>query len=352
MRPWPAPTIALLLVLLGLAACDSAGTRPALLDSRPPPGIAPGFLAPPGFAWGAIKPSGGPELRYGVSAPEGAGRRGQVLILPDPDEPAEVWFETARALNQAGFVVWLFEWGAFGGSGRTLAPFDMVHAANAAAGPQAVAALVAHVIAPGPERPLTIMSSGDSASIALQALQLGTPAAAVIFSAPQAGEARSLQSWERLALRVGLGRLPAPEWRPWSRAESARAAPIGSEPWRGRLTHRWRLANPDLRQGGVSLGWRAIGAETRWTGLPETPVVNRILVLTDTPEGAGPAGRCQTKTGCRLVVQSDLGPSPHLAKAPVREPWMLEILAFLGGRSPETIPDMVDNTPSDATPIE
>ncbi len=352
MRLWPAPAIALFLVLSGLTACDAPGARPALLDSRPPPGIAPGFLAPPGFAWGAIRPSGAAELRYGVSAPDGSGRRGQVLILPDPDEPAEVWFETARALNQAGFVVWLFEWGAFGGSGRTLAPFDMVHAADAAAGPQAVAALVAHVIAPDPERPLTIMSSGDSASVAVQALQLGAPAVAVIFSAPQSGEARSLETWERLALRVGLGRLPAPEWRPWSRAESARAAPMGSDPWRGRLTHSWQLANPDLRQGGVSLGWRAIGAETRWTGLPEALVVNRVLVLTDTPRGAGPAGRCQSQTGCRLVVQSDLGPSPHLAKAPVREPWLLEILAFLGGRSPETLPSFVDDASSEAPPID
>lgn len=352
MRPWPAFLAALVLSLSGLAACDSPGARPALLDSRPPPSIAPRFLEPPGFAWGAIQPSGAAELRYGVSAPEGTGRRGQVLILPDPNEPAEVWFETVRALNQAGFVVWLLEWGAFGGSGRTLAPFDMIHAEDAASGPQAVAALIAKVITPVRERPLVIMTSGDSATIAVQALQLGAPASALILSAPQLGAARSLRAWERGALRVGLGRLPSPEWRPWSRAESERAMPVGSDPWRGRLIHSWRLANPDLRQGGTSLGWRAVGAETQWAGLPEAGLVGRVLVLTDTPESVGPTGRCQVPTGCRLVVQPDLTSSPHLAQDPVREAWLLEITSFLGGRSPATLPRLDGESISSDGPVE
>lgn len=347
MRPWPSLLAALVLALLGLAACDSQGGRPALLDSRPPPGIAPRFLEPPGFAWGAIQPPGSVQLRYGVSAPEGAGRRGQVLILPDPDEPAEVWFETASALNQAGHVVWILEWGAFGGSGRGLPPYDMVHAESATAGPQAIAALIAQVVAPAPIAPMVLIASGDSATNTLKAVQLGAPATAVILSAPQWSSARPLRPWEQAALRLGLGRLPSETWRPWSRAESERLVPVDADPWRGRLIHNWRLANPDLRQGGVSLGWRAIRAESHWAGLPEAPVIERLLVLSDNPEAAGPRGRCLSQTGCRLVVQSDLGLSPHLAPDQVREAWFAEIMAFLGGRPVETRP-----SPSDETPIE
>lgn len=347
MRPRPAPFAALVLALLGLAACDSPGGRPALLDSRPPPGIAPRFLGPPGFAWGAIQPPGSVQLRYGVSAPEGAGRRGQVLILPDPDEPAEVWFETASALNQAGHVVWLLEWGAFGGSGRQFPPHDMVHAESATAGPQAIAALISHVVAPAPDTPMVLIASGDSATNALKAVRLGAPATAVILSAPQWSAARPLRRWEQAALRLGLGRLPSQAWRPWSRAESERLTPADADPWRGRLIHSWRLANPDLRQSGTSLGWRAIRAESHWAGLPEAPLVKRLLVLSDTPDGAGARGRCQTQPGCSLVVQSDLGLSPHLAADPVREAWFAEIMTFLGGRPAETRP-----SPTDETPIE
>lgn len=318
-----------------------------MLDSHPPPGIAPRFLGPPGFAWGAIQPQGSVELRYGVSAPEGAGRRGQVLILPDPDEPAEVWFETASALNQAGHVVWLLEWGAYGGSGRQFPPYDMVHAETATAGPQVIAALIAHVIAPAPDAPMVLIASGHSATNALKAAQLGAPATAVILSAPQWATPRPPRPWERAALRVGLGRLPFPDWRPWSRAESERVVPVDADPWRGRLIHSWRLANPDLRQSGVSLGWRVLMTQSQWTGLPDTPAVVRLLVLSDRPDGAGSPGHCQSQNGCRLVVQPDLGRSPHLATDPVRDVWLAEIMAFLGER-----PAVRRPIPPDASPIE
>lgn len=327
MRHWLA-----LLAALVLAACDSAGPRPALLDSRSPPGLAPRFLAPQGWAWGAIQAPGEPELRYGVTAPSGSARLAHVLILPDTDEPAEVWFETAADLSRAGYVVWTLEWESFGGSGRRLPPYDMIHSDTAMAGPLAITALITQVIGPTPGRPLVLMASGDSAAAALTALELGAPADAVIFSAPDRVSAQSLKPWEHVAVRVGLARLPSPDWRPWSRAASALQRPAGADAWRGQLIHNWRLANPDLRQSGVSLGWRAVQGEARRSQGPQGPAAR--LVLTDRVQSVAVIADCQDEQGCRRVLQPGLGSAPHLAADDVRQAWLGEVIAFLDQQVP------------------
>ncbi|MDP1874784.1 alpha/beta hydrolase [Phenylobacterium sp.] len=338
MRPWLP-----LLAALALAACDSGGPRPALLDSRAPPGLAPRFLAPEGWAWGAVQPPDGPELRYGVTAPPGTGRRAEVLILPDSDEPAEVWFETAAALNAAGYVVWTLEWEGFGGSGRPLPPYDMIHAQTAGAGANAVAALISQVIRPSPDRPLTLMASGDSATVALAALQGNAPVGAAILSAPRLTAAQSQTPWEGLAVRAGLSRLPSPDWRPWSRSDSAQAQPPGADPWRGRLIHSWRLANPDLRQSGQSLGWRATRSEAHAGGVPQLSMSRPLLILAAQAEGIATADTCRTEQGCRLAIQPQFGSAPHLSLEAVRAAWLTEVTTFLDEQIPPTAPAARDD---------
>jgi lysophospholipase len=328
MRPWLA-----LLAALVLTACDSGAPRPALLDSRPPPGLSPRFLAPEGWAWGAIQPPHGPELRYGVTAPAGAARRAQVLILPDSDEPAEVWFETAADLTRAGYVVWTLEWAGFGGSGRLLPPHDMVHPGPPGTAPQALEALITQVIRPRPDRPLTLLASGDAAATALATLARQTPTGSVILSAPDLSNGPALQPWEGLAVRVGLGRLPSPGWRPWSRTASEAAMAAGADPWRGRVAHGWRLANPDLRQSGDSLAWRA--QQTQLAADDLAAIRPRpTLVLAGEAVGLASAAACRETLGCRAAIQPQLGSSPHLAPDLVRDAWFAEVTTFLDAQVP------------------
>ena len=332
MRPWLA-----LLAALVLTACDSGAPRPALLDSRPPPGLSPRFLAPEGWAWGAIQTPGGPELRYGVASPVGTARRAQVLILPDSDEPAEVWFETVRGLTQAGYVVWTLEWAGFGGSGRLLPPYDMTHPGPAGSTPAAVDALIVQIIRPNPDRPLTLLASGDAAAVALATLVVDTPVSSVILSAPDLSQGSPMRPWEQLAVRAGLGRLPSPDWRPWSRSASEAAAPPGADPWRGRVAHGWRLANPDLRQSGESLAWRAWQARPHDAGA--SAIGNRpALVLSEDAWAPGSAEACCAELDCRAVIQPQLGAAPHLAPDAVRGPWLGEVTTFLDAQVPPAAP--------------
>lgn len=332
MRPWLA-----LLAALVVTACDSGAPRPALLDSRPPPGLSPRFLAPEGWAWGAVQTSDGPELRYGVATPVGTARRAQILILPDSGEPAEVWFETVSDLTRSGYVVWTLEWAGFGGSGRLLPPYDMVHVGPRGATAAPVEALIAQTIRPDSDRPLTLMASGDAAAVALQILVGETPVNALILSAPDLSQGPSLKPWERLAIRAGLGRLPSSDWRPWSRSDPEAGAAPGADPWRRWVVHGWRLANPDLRQSGESLAWRARQAPPVDGGL--SAIRSRpTLVLSDDARGIASTETCHADRTCRAAVQPHLGAAPHLAPDAVRGPWLAEVITFLDAQVPPSSP--------------
>lgn len=334
MRPWLVPLAALL-----LAACDTGAPRPALLDSRPPPGLAPRFLPPEGWAWGAIQPSEGPALRYGVATPVGAARRAQVLILPDSQESAEVWFETARVLTQAGYVVWTLEWAGFGGSGRAAAPHDMIHAGQAGTAPEAVIALVSQVIRPDPDRPLSLMASGDAAAVALTALSDDLPVGSLILSAPDLSGGPALTPWERLATRAGLGRLPSPDWRPWSKTASAAAISAEADPWRAKVAHSWRVANPDLRQSGESLGWRVQRQQMAASAHPPAAVRRPHLILAGKAVGLASSEACIAAEGCQAVIAPALTSAPHLAREAERSIWLRSIADFLSQQIPPAAPE-------------
>ena len=155
--------VLILFAALVLAACDPGQGREAFTDSRPPPSLAPRFLAPEGWAWGVVQAEGQPQLRYGVSSPVGTGTRGHVLIVPAYGESAEVWFETARQLNAQGYAVWVLERAGQGGSGRYLSPHDLGHSDGFEAGAEAVRGLIAGVIRPAGDTPLVLLGAGDAA---------------------------------------------------------------------------------------------------------------------------------------------------------------------------------------------
>lgn len=299
----------LLLALLALAACDNGGGREALTDSRNPPGLAPRFLAPEGWAWGFVDPQGLPQVRYGVSAPVGRRATAQVVIVPSALQPAETWFETARELNAAGYAVWSVERPGLGGSGRYVRPHDLAHSRGVEAEAQVITAVTAAVIRPAGDVPLILLATGDAAPAARRAVEMGAPVDALVLSAPvePAGRPGALPRWGQ---RLGLGALPSSDWRPWSR-ETTPAT--GDDPWRSKTASAWMLANPDLRLSGTSLGWQA--RRSKAGGQPDVPV----LVLGE------PSGGDERPT----VEIKDMSSYPHLDRDAVREPWRVALHAFI-----------------------
>lgn len=309
----------LLLALLALAACDAGGPRDALMDSRNPPGLAPRFLPPPGWAWGVVQPQGLPQVRYGVSAPVGRRALAQVVIVPSMATPAEVWFETARQLNSAGYAVWALERPGLGGSGRYVRPYDLVHSPGVATEAQVITSVLRAVVRPAGDGPIILLAAGDAAPAARLAAAAGAPVDALVLSAPVQPAART-PPIARWANRLGFGALPSSDWRPWSRED---AGATGTDPWRSQTASAWMLANPDLRLSGASLGWRARHGSAH--AMPPLPV----LVLGE------PAAICDQCTSLDLPGSSA---EPQLDRDPIRNRWLAAVTDFLG----EQVADPVD----------
>ncbi len=324
----------ILFAALVLAACDPGQGREAFTDSRPPPSLAPRFLAPEGWAWGVVQAEGQPQLRYGVSSPVGTGTRGHVLIVPAYGESAEVWFETARQLNAQGYAVWVMERAGQGGSGRYLSPHDLGHSDGFEAGTEAVRGLIAGVIRPAGDTPLVLLGAGDAALTVVLAAQAGAPADAMILSAPDLRPQPAPRRWESLASRVGLSRLPAPGWQAWSReAPDDHAAGVASDPWRGKVRHAWQTANPDLRLTGASLGWAAAQSRALSQAAAAPPLTMPLLIL-GRPEAMDAARTfCAAQASCQYVATSDAGRALHLGEESHRSLWFQAIIEFISKAS-------------------
>lgn len=311
--------LVVLALLTALGACDVAGERDALADSRPPPGIAPRFLPPDGWAWGVAQPDAMPQVRYGVSAPPGRRAEAHLVIVPSAMEPAEAWFETIRTLNAQGFAVWVVERPGFGGSGRHVRPHDLAHSPSVEAEALALNAVLTRIVAPAAEAPLVLLASADAAPAALLASRGGAPVVDIIVSgrAPPPPSA-SAPPW---ALRLGLGRLPSADWRPWTREH--RPVPEG-DPWRTKAAAAWPLANPDLRIGGASIALRSRSAGTSAANLERTPL--------------GLASDAATCPSCDQLAIRGAGPSPHLDPDETREAWLTALTARLAKARATTPP--------------
>ena len=256
--------LVVLALLTALGACDVAGERAALADSRPPPGIAPRFLPPDGWAWGVAQPDAMPQVRYGVSAPPG--RRAEAHLVPH----------------------------------------DLAHSPSAEAEALALNAVLTRIVAPAAESPLVLLASADAAPAALLASRDGAPVADIIVSGRMPPQpSASAPPW---ALRLGLGRLPSADWRPWTREH--RPIPEG-DPWRTKAAAAWPLANPDLRIGGRSISVRTRAATTSAANLGRTPL--------------GLASDNGTCPPCEHLTIRGAGPSPHLDPDETRVAWLTAI---------------------------
>ena len=155
---------------IALAGCDKLQqvVQPgkASTDSAIPPGLSPQYFPPEGFVWGAYQPPNLPEVRYGVASPP-VNPKAQVLILADASYPAEIYFQTAQQLLDAGYGVWLLEVPGQGGAGRYLLQGEAVFTPNYRDAQTAARAFIADIVKPDPSKPLVVVGTGYSAIHAL-----------------------------------------------------------------------------------------------------------------------------------------------------------------------------------------
>jgi lysophospholipase len=316
---------AIVLALVGAAGGDN---RDVFADSRPPPDLPERFYPPEDWAWGEVQAVGGPVQRYGVSAPSTA-PRADVLILPDYGESAETWFETARELNAAGYVVWVLEGVGQGGSARLSGHRDLGELRNFDADLAGVQAMIdpmirpAPVIRPDPGRPLVLLGQGVGALIAARVAERRSSAAGVVLSEPRCAGG----SAGGALVYLGLGAIRAPGAEAWARVgRNDFAAHRTHDAWRGAVTHAWQTANPDLRMGGPSLDWGVALARLQrdaeaGAGSLKTPT----LVIDDGKPRACLAPPVAVR---RSLVGAD--PALELEDDRWRRPWLAAVLAFLG----------------------
>ena len=294
-----------LIAALTLAGCGDEASREPFAESRAPPGLAERFAPPEGWAWGFLQVGEAPAQRYGVAAPPGA-PRGEILILPDPGDSAEIWFETARDLGLRGHTVWVLEAPGQGGSGR----YGLSGPPRGAAGEDAVKGVRAMLdVVIRPEgRPLAILADRRAAGVAMAAMA-GRPTAGMILSSPVGEDGAGL------AGRLGIG------GERWSRQTPDDVAEkLTRDPARGGVRNAWKLANPDLRRAAAPLSLARA---------PSPPPGAGLLVL-----AAGDAKGAGTlcTAGCRLVRLPAARPALHLETDASRALWLDEIDRFVRER--------------------
>ena len=334
-RRLPVPTWACLLAL-PLVACGDEGARAPFAESRTPPSLDVRFQPPAGWAWGYVKVGDDLVQRYGVSAPHGASR-GQILILPGYGETAEGWFETARDLNDLGYVVWILERQGQGGSERATPWRDLGHVASFAPDVTATKAMVKAVIRPKGRDPFVILGAGDGGVVALRALEEGLRADAVILSSPTfdlAAPPRPKSDlirdarWAR-GLKLGFLRYPGqPGWK--REGPDGFDAKLTHDRARGGVQQAWQLANPDLRMGAPSLAWYAAFYDV-------VDATGKDLKRVDIPVAMLDAGQdvktlpapqkavCTALPHCVETRWPQARHALHLETDSVRDPWLRAI---------------------------
>lgn len=239
-RGWQAGlrAIALSALMLGpglLSGCDriQQAVQPgkASTDSAIPPGLSPRFFPPQGFVWGAYRPPDLPEVRYGVASPP-VNPKAQVLILADASYPAEVYFQTAQQLLDAGYGVWLLEAPGQGGAGRYLLQGEAIFAPDYHDAQAAARRFIADIVKPDATKPLVVVGTGFSAVHAL--------------SLSLASKDPNILGY--VAYDPYLGG-PIARGRVWHAGD-----PPGTY-W-GNIAQAWQGANPDLRLRVKSDVWQ------------------------------------------------------------------------------------------------
>ena len=252
-----------------------------------------------------------------------------MLILTGYGDTAESWFETVRALNTWGYVVWVLEPVGQGGSGRYALPRDLGHATSLEPDVGAARAMGGLIVR---RRPLFVIASRTAAPVAVEALGGGLVASGAILSAPEFTPDPTAP-YERADLlrRLWLGTLLAPGSAPWSReGPDDRARGLTHDDRRGRVVLAWQTANPDLRMGGPSWGWRAAFADAEAGAQTAAPRVTAPVLMLQPDKGLEPARAfCRRLPHCTVQGVGPARSALHLEVDEVRHVWLSAVVAFI-----------------------
>ena len=323
-------------LLLVLAACSRDGALGPFAESQTPPALTPRFYPPEGWAWGFIGVGDKPVQRYGV----GSTRRvptATIVVVPGYGETAEMWFETASDLIEDGYTVWILDRAGQGGSGRYVAPRDLGHVPSFDPDVAALREFVRVVVRPAPDTPLVLLSHADGVVVALSAVRAGMKVDGVIASSPQLA---NVDPGRRLLGAVRRSDTPPPGWKPWSReTPDDQASGATHDAWRGKVGQAWRVANPDLRMAGPSLGWtKAYEAASRLTETGAAQTRANVLMLNPT---AGADALCKRLPQCRVETILGARAAMHLEADKWRTPWLKVIEAFTETRPETARPELI-----------
>jgi len=241
-----------------------------------------------------------------------------ILVLPDRDEPAEIWFETANDLLARGYTVWVVD--AANGGSEALDPSTGV-----------LAQTINQLIRPR-TLPLVLVGEGLGATLALRALGEGHApgVSAAVIASPTLGLAtadiklspeqlEAAAAWAQ-RLRVGWAPLPGD-----GQPRLGRPPRSGLDPARAELAEVWRKNDPALKPRRASLGWvlgydraiRAALAPASDPG-PDIPVV--MFSLAGDTLSASACTRLKACTLWRVPTTA-----PHLAHNDIRTLWLDQI---------------------------
>lgn len=324
-------------LLLLLAGCGGEGDRAPFAESRIPPALSPRFWAPEGWSWGFIQVGQAPAQRYGVASTSGR-PAASVLILTGYGESAEAWFETVGDLAARGYTVWVLERAGQGGSQRYVSPRDLGHAPTFDDDVAATRALLRMIQGGAPDTPVILVGHSVGGLIALRAAETGAAVDGLVLSAPAFAGNEKVGQAASLLVRAGLGRVPAAFGQGWTReGPDARASGLTGDSARGAVEKAWQIANPDLRMGGQSLGWRAAFRQTSRDAMAGlTDVRPPVLLLSaGADRNADPALQakaCRALPRCVLTRLPGARHALHLEIDATRGPWLAALDGFIRER--------------------
>ncbi|MBS0412101.1 MAG: alpha/beta hydrolase [Proteobacteria bacterium] len=314
---------AVLGVALALAGCGAGDAADPFVESRTPATLSARFYPPEGWGWGLVQVGDGPPQRYGVSAPATT-VRAQILILPDYGESAETWFETASNLNARGYVVWVLDGAGQGGSGRPTGPRDLGYAKSFNPDEAAARAMISTVIRPTPTEPLYILGQGVGGLVAVRAMARGASPAGLILSTP-ALDGRPGGATTTLEMML-FGHRRVGDQGAWRRdGPDDFAAGLTHDPWRGRTTHLWQTANPDLRMGGPSVAWVSAFNAAAGEARDELKGVKAPVIVLEGDAAKG----CRALPRCEARAFPGGAPRLELERDAVRSAWLEAIDGFI-----------------------
>lgn len=301
-KSWSRYAIAMLVVSIGLAACDKFEslnrneTGKAFINSQIPPDLAPKYYPPSGFVFSGFKTRGLPEARYGVASPP-INPRAQVLILVEADYPAEAYFGIMRDLLDGGYSVWLLELPGQGGAGRFDHQHEAIDMPDYHDGMNVIHDFINNVISPTESKPLYLIGTGVSATQSL-----------VVYKTSQPSKIKGVFAYDPY---TGT---PMTRGDIWHRQDKI-------ETQIGQIAQSWQIFNPDLRLKAHSDKWiEAQQKIVKALNAPNLPNISlkqtthKVWVLA--PEVATPTQSrslkqiCHTVENCSILgidTMSDIG---------------------------------------------